>query len=95
MQRFVNKTVLITGASAGVGAAAARQFAREGAHLALMARRAEPLEALGASLREQGTSVLTIPVDVRDEPVITQALEQVVATFGQLHVVVNSAGFNF
>ena len=64
-QSFKNVTVLITGASAGVGAACAREFARLGARLALVARGEEALSAIAGELSQQ-TEVLTVCADVAD-----------------------------
>ncbi|MBT6579606.1 MAG: SDR family NAD(P)-dependent oxidoreductase, partial [Cellvibrionales bacterium] len=65
LSTFKNKTVLITGASAGVGAACARHFAHAGANLALVARGEAALHAIAEELREL-TQVLTITADVTE-----------------------------
>ena len=64
---MTNETILITGASDGIGAVYADRFARRGANLILVARRADKLEALAASLREQtGVGVEVIAADLND-----------------------------
>lgn len=75
MTRIAGKLVLITGASAGIGAACARRLAADGAHLVLWARRFERLERLAEELRgAHATAVRTARVDVRDRPVVLQAV---------------------
>ena len=86
-------TVLITGASAGIGAACARAFAREGARLVLAARRTERLEALAAELRaEHGTECHLIALDVRDGAAVAATLGGLPAEWAQVDVLVNNAG---
>jgi NADP-dependent 3-hydroxy acid dehydrogenase YdfG len=65
-RRFEDKVVWITGASSGVGQACAREFASEGARLALSARRTERLEELVAELESRGTHAVALPCDVTD-----------------------------
>lgn len=90
---FRDKTVIVTGGSEGVGAAVARRFAAAGANLVLVARGAEKLERLAASLRP-ATRVLCVPMDVADEPACARLLEQVITEFGAIHVLVNNAGYH-
>lgn len=92
-QRFRNRTVIITGASAGIGAACARRFASEGANLVLAARNAERLNTLAKSLEER-TQVITVPTDVslrKDARALLEAGDQ---RFGRIDVLINNAGFN-
>ena len=88
---FKDKTVIITGASAGVGAACAELFANHGARLVLSARGEEALNSFADTLRHK-TSVLAIPMDVADEAGCQSLLEQAVAEYGAIHVLVNNAG---
>lgn len=90
---FVDKTVVITGASAGVGAACARAFAAAGANLVLAARGVEALEAMVNELRAQ-TRVIGVPTDVADLAQCDALLAEAQATFGELHVLVNNAGMH-
>jgi len=90
--RFAGKVVVITGASAGIGAAAARRFAAEGARVVLAARGARELETIA---REIGTEhALAVPTDVTDPAAATALLDRAVATFGGVDVLVNNAGYN-
>ncbi|HEU4412338.1 MAG TPA: SDR family oxidoreductase [Polyangiaceae bacterium] len=84
-----SETVLITGASSGIGEAAARQFAAGGARLVLVARRAERLEALAASLP---SPCHVLALDVRDGPGVERALAALPAEFAEVSVLVNNAG---
>lgn len=90
---FKDKTVIITGASAGVGAACAELFADLGARLVLSARGAEALNTFADTLRSK-TSVLAIPMDVADETGCQALIEQAAAEYGAIHVLVNNAGLH-
>ena len=88
-----SKWVLITGASAGIGAACSYAFAREGANLILWARRLENLEPLAAELRETyATHVHFASVDVRNIQGIQDALQNLPSEARQIDVLVNNAG---
>ena len=90
-QRFAGRTVLVTGASAGIGAACARQFAAEGANLVLVARGRHGLERFAAEL---GGPVAIVAGDIADGAVQDAAIHRAVEQFGALHVLVNNAGLN-
>jgi NAD(P)-dependent dehydrogenase (short-subunit alcohol dehydrogenase family) len=92
MQRFINRTVLITGASGGLGRAAAERFAAEGARLALLDRDAAAVAALAEELNSAGTPALALAADVADEPSLAAAFAGAEAHFGRLDVVFNNAG---
>jgi NADP-dependent 3-hydroxy acid dehydrogenase YdfG len=88
-----DQLVLITGASAGIGAAAARRLASEGARLALWARRMERLQTLADDLVEAyGTRIYVAAVDVRERPQIDVALQQLVTDAGVPYALINNAG---
>lgn len=91
MHSFANQTVVITGASLGVGAACARRFHDAGANVVLIARRAEPLEKAAAGLER----VLTVAADVADAAAMQAALEASRARFGHIDGLVNNAGAHF
>jgi NAD(P)-dependent dehydrogenase (short-subunit alcohol dehydrogenase family) len=84
-----DKVIIISGASSGIGAAAARLFAEEGANLVLGARRAEVLEAVA---RETGGRALVVPGDVRDPTYAEALVAGAVAAFGRLDGAFNNVG---
>jgi short-subunit dehydrogenase len=84
-------TVMITGASAGVGRAAARAFAMRGWKVALLARRTEGLEAAGAEVEQAGGVALVLPADVADADAVFQAAERTIEAFGTIDVWINCA----
>ncbi|MGP8296853.1 SDR family oxidoreductase [Streptomyces inhibens] len=84
---------LVTGASSGIGAAAALALAREGCSLALVARRAERLEELTQAISELGSPAFALPADLSDAAQARQVVEKAVERFGRLDVLVNNAGF--
>lgn len=83
------KTVVITGASRGIGADAARVFAQAGANLALLARSADSLAALS---EEIGGNTLAFACDVSDPAAVAAALQKAHADFGSLDILINNAG---
>jgi len=88
------KAVLVTGASAGLGTAFARAYARSGHDLVLVARRRDRLEALARELKDQhGANSLVIAADLSD-PAAPEAIERAVAEAGwQIDVLINNAGY--
>jgi NAD(P)-dependent dehydrogenase (short-subunit alcohol dehydrogenase family) len=94
MARFDGQAVLITGASSGIGAALAREFAREGAHTILMARRTERIEALAKELSGGGRRSLAVAGDVTRPGDPERAVDLARREFGRLDVAVANAGFS-
>jgi short-subunit dehydrogenase len=90
---FNNKTVIITGGSEGVGAAAAAKFADAGANLMLVARDKKKLEAVAESLRDK-TRVEIFAMDVSDPDACIDVFKKAKFEFGQVDVLVNNAGFH-
>jgi len=92
MKRFDGKTVVVTGASSGIGESCARKFAAEGAKVVVAARSAEPLQRLVDDLgRDVALAVLT---DVSDLGACERLLEQAKSRFGSIDVLVNNAAYN-
>lgn len=91
--RELEKTVaLVTGASSGIGAAAARSLAERGAAVALVARRAERLEQLAGEIADAGGTALPLEADVSEQEQARSTVERAVAELGRLDVLVNNAG---
>ena len=90
MARFDGKIVLVTGAASGIGAATARRFGAEGAHVVLVDQDEDGLRTTAADLPDGFSTVK--PADVGDEQQITEAIESTVRELGALDVLVNNAG---
>ena len=91
--RFQGRTVLITGASSGIGAALARRFAAEGAHLVLTARRLDKLGEVAASLPEPHGDVRILECDVTRDGQLDDVVAQVQRSGAKLDIVIANAGF--
>jgi NAD(P)-dependent dehydrogenase (short-subunit alcohol dehydrogenase family) len=90
----VNRTsevVVITGASAGVGRATARNFARHGARIALLARGTDGLEAAQREVQELGGTAMVIPVDVANPEQVEAAAARVEIDLGKIDIWINNA----
>jgi len=93
MNRIKGRTVLVTGATAGIGEACARRFAAEGARLVLLGRRRERLEALAAAVRDaHGAEVRLAALDVRDREAIEAFRDELAEADFLPDVIVNNAG---
>jgi short-subunit dehydrogenase len=91
MSQHSSLTVVLTGASAGVGRATAREFARRGARIALVARNTDALEAAAEEVRREGGTPLVIPTDVADPQAVEAAAELAEQELGPIDVWVNDA----
>jgi NAD(P)-dependent dehydrogenase (short-subunit alcohol dehydrogenase family) len=85
------EVVVITGASAGVGRAAARKFARHGARVGLLARGLDGLKAASREVEKLGGRALVIPTDVADADQVESAAVKIEAAFGQIDIWINNA----
>ena len=86
------KITIITGASRGIGAAAARVFAAAGATVVLAARSEDDLEAVAAQIRGGGGEALAIPADVADPDAAERLVQRTLEAFGRLDAAFNNAG---
>jgi short-subunit dehydrogenase len=93
MGAFSGHVAFITGASSGIGAALARELAREGADLVLAARRLDRLQTVAAEIERSGRACLVIACDVTVDGDLERAAAQARDRFGHLDVVVANAGF--
>ncbi len=90
--KLLNKTILITGASAGIGRASALALAEEGANLVLTARRVERLKVLEADVVQRGGKAVSVGGDAREEETAKRAVQAALDTFGQLDILINNTG---
>ena len=90
--RLAGKSVVVTGASAGMGEAIVQRFAAEGANIIAVARRMERLQALADSLKDAPGKVIPYAGDMADPQTAVGMIDKAVAQFGRLDVLVNNAG---
>jgi short-subunit dehydrogenase len=86
-------TALITGASSGIGRLMALQLAKNGARVALVARRKDELEALAEEIRAQSGEAVVLPCDISDRQQAEQAASQAIKKLGSVDLLVNNAGY--
>lgn len=89
---LTGKIAVISGASSGLGADAARAYAQFGAKVALLARRKEKLENVAAEIRESGGTAFPVQCDASNEASVKAAIEEVVKEFGTIDILLNVAG---
>ncbi len=95
MLDLTDSIVMITGASAGIGAACASAFAGAGSRIIVAARRLERLEAVAAELYTDGASdVLTVELDVRDADAVQRAIAELPEEWREIDILVNNAGLS-
>jgi NAD(P)-dependent dehydrogenase (short-subunit alcohol dehydrogenase family) len=86
-----SRVAIVTGGGTGIGAAAAKLLAGKGLDVALVGRRREPLDEVRASIEEAGGRAIVVPVDVGAPDAPQQIVDETLAAFGQIDVVVNNA----
>jgi NADP-dependent 3-hydroxy acid dehydrogenase YdfG len=91
-ENLAGRTVVVTGAASGIGEAVAVRLAAEGARVALLARRAERLEAIAGKIRADGGEALAAVADVTDDASVDAAAARVREAYGTVDLVVNNAG---
>jgi NADP-dependent 3-hydroxy acid dehydrogenase YdfG len=89
---LAGRVALVTGASSGIGAAAAEALAAAGATVAVVARRADRLDALISQIKDGGGKAIALPGDITDEQVAQGVVTETLGRFGRLDILVNSAG---
>src|SRR5688572_12792645 len=85
------EVIVVTGASAGLGRAIVRAFAREGAHIGLLARGVDGLQGARAEVEELGGKALVLPLDVANAEAIEAAAARVEEEFGPIDIWINNA----
>ena len=89
---FAGQTIIVTGGGSGIGRCTAHELAALGAHVVLVGRTAEKLDAVKAEIIEDGGSVSTHVCDIRDEALVGQTIDAVLQARGRLDGLVNNAG---
>jgi gluconate 5-dehydrogenase len=89
---LTGRVAVVTGASSGLGADAAKAYAAQGAQVALLARRKEKLGAVAAEIEAAGGKAVPLPCDVSDEESVKSAVDAVLARFGKIDILLNNAG---
>jgi len=90
--KLEGKIAIITGASAGIGEATAIALAKEGATVAIAARRSDRLKAVAERIEASGGKALPIVADITDETQANNVVQKTKAEFGRVDIVVNNAG---
>lgn len=92
MFNLTGKVAFVTGASSGIGRASAIALAKQGAKVAVAARRIDKLQALAAEIKSRGHEAIALQMDVTKKDEITAAVTKTVETFGRLDILLNNAG---
>lgn len=90
--RFTNKTVLVTGATSGIGRATALAFASEGANVVAAGRRTSEGDSLIKEIKKTGGQAIFVQTDVSDEKQVKSLIETTLATYAKLDIAFNNAG---
>ena len=91
-RKLQGQVAIISGASRGIGAAAARLLAEAGAAVVLTARSADQVEAVAQSVRDQGGRAIAVPADVSGPEMLEEVVESALDQFERIDILVNSAG---
>ena len=91
---FKDKVIIITGASSGIGLAAARLFASYGARLSLAARSIERLQSLAKEMTDDNSRILCIKTDVSIEEDCKRLIDETLSAFGRIDILINNAGIS-
>jgi citronellol/citronellal dehydrogenase len=89
---FKGQVVIVTGGGSGIGRCTAHELAALGAHVALVGRKIEKLDAVHAEISEDGGSASVHAADIREEPMVTQVIDDVLRERGRIDALVNNAG---
>lgn len=87
-----NKVIVITGASSGMGEAAARHLATLGAKIVLAARRVDRIQSIAESIVQAGGAAIAVPTDVTRKNAVQNLIDTTVRTYGRIDVLINNAG---
>ena len=94
LPRFENKVIVVTGAGGGIGTAIAQRFARESGQVVVTDSNAEGAEATTQSIVAEGLSAVTMVADISKRDACYQLIDDVIAKFGKIDVLINNAGIN-
>ncbi len=92
---FAGRTVIVTGGGSGIGRCIAHELAALGAHVVLIGRKAEKLDAVAAEIAEDGGASNRYVCDIREEATVAETVRAIVAQHGRVHGLVNNAGGQF
>lgn len=95
MPQSPSEVAIVTGASAGIGAAVARKLSEDGFQVVLAARRAERLEKLGQEITARGGTALSVPTDITRLEDCQRLVQKTMTAYGRIDVLVNNAGFGY
>ncbi|MCA9048296.1 MAG: SDR family oxidoreductase [Planctomycetaceae bacterium] len=94
MKQLENKVAIVTGAGTGIGRAAAKMLAADGANVVVVGRRPEPLESVVAEIRAAGGEATAHPADLMNGDAAAGVAEFTLKTYGRIDILVNNAGFS-
>ena len=89
---LTGRVAVVTGASSGLGVQMAKALAKNGADIAILARRKEKMESVSTEIRDLGVRCLAVQCDVTSSESVIAAVEAVKAEYGTVDIVVNNAG---